>query len=166
MEDHQDERAGELSYEERLTDLRLFSLEERRLCGVSSMPINTWREGAKRIGPVFFQCYQVPGQEVAGTKCSTGGFLRAPGRSFVLRDWWSTDTDGLESTESHPWRSSELTWPQAWAPCSGWSCCSRGWVRWTQRSLTTSTTQSFRDTAWQACAVLSQSSTGRWQACV
>lgn len=36
----------------RLIVLRLSSPEERRLYGISSMSINTWREGAKRIGPV------------------------------------------------------------------------------------------------------------------
>jgi len=56
-----------LSYEERLRELGLFSLEKRRLRGVFSMLINTCRKGAKRMDPGSFQWCPVTGPEAPGT---------------------------------------------------------------------------------------------------
>ena len=56
-----------LSYEERLIDLGLFSLEKRRLRETLSMYINTQREGAKKMEPGSFQWCLVTAQEAMGT---------------------------------------------------------------------------------------------------
>ena len=44
-----------LSYEERLRELGLFSLEKRRLRGALEMPLNICRVGVSRMGPSSFQ---------------------------------------------------------------------------------------------------------------
>ena len=51
-----------LSFAERLRELRLLSLEKRRLGGTSSMCINTQREGAKRTETGSFQWSPVQDQ--------------------------------------------------------------------------------------------------------
>jgi len=56
-----------LSYQERLRQLGLFSLEQRRLREISSMCTNICREGAKKIQPGSFQWCPVTGKEVMGT---------------------------------------------------------------------------------------------------
>jgi len=53
-----------LSYEERLRELRLFSLKKRRLRGDL---INMLRVGVKRMGPNSFQWCPVAGQRAMGT---------------------------------------------------------------------------------------------------
>lgn len=45
--------------EERLREVGLFSLKQRRLEGILSMCINTWRKGTKRTEPGSFQRWQV-----------------------------------------------------------------------------------------------------------
>ena len=42
------------SYEERLRELGLFSLEMRRLSGILPIYINSLRNGAKKVEPGFF----------------------------------------------------------------------------------------------------------------
>ena len=64
-----------LSYEERLRELGLFSLEKRRIRGTSSMYINTSREGANRKEPGSFQWCLLTGPEAMGTNPNTGGSL-------------------------------------------------------------------------------------------
>lgn len=49
----------------------------------------------------------------------------------------------IETVEFPAWRSLEATWTWLWTPSSGWSCLSRGWAKWTQRSLTSSIIQWF-----------------------
>jgi len=66
---------GHLSYEERLRELGLFSLEIRRLRGILSIHINTWKEGAKMIGQDSLQWCPVTGQKIMGTNWNTGGSL-------------------------------------------------------------------------------------------
>ena len=62
-----------------LRELRLFSLEKGRLRRISSVSVDTCREGAKRMESVSIQCSPVPGQEAVGTNWKTGCSLRAPG---------------------------------------------------------------------------------------
>lgn len=45
-----------LSYEENLKVLGLLSLENQRLKETSSVPVNTWSEGTKRMETSFCQC--------------------------------------------------------------------------------------------------------------
>ena len=66
MKDHEFDE-GTLSYEERLRELGLFSMEKRRLRGISSIYINTLREGVKRMKPGSFQWHAVTGPEATGT---------------------------------------------------------------------------------------------------
>lgn len=48
-----------LSREGRLGELRLFSLEKRRLRGILAECINTWREGTKTVEPGAFVFFRV-----------------------------------------------------------------------------------------------------------
>lgn len=57
-------------------ELGLLSLKKRRLGrGISSVHINTFRDGVKRTGPCCFQWCPVPVQGSVGTKWDTGGSI-------------------------------------------------------------------------------------------
>lgn len=53
--------------EERLKELGLFTLEERRFRGIFSTSRNNCREGAQRMKPGSFQWCPVTGPEAMGT---------------------------------------------------------------------------------------------------
>jgi len=61
-----------LTYEVQLRELELFLMEMRRLREVSTVCINTWREGTKRTHPGSSLWGPVLGQEAMGTNWHTG----------------------------------------------------------------------------------------------
>ena len=121
-------RAMNISYEETLRELGLFSLKKRRLMrGILSMYINTWREGAKRMEPGSFQWCPVTGLQAMGTNWNTGGSLQTSGNTFSLWGGPSTGTGCPGRLWSlHPWRYSKSIWRQSWATGSMCCCLSRG----------------------------------------
>ena len=71
---------------------------------VSSVYVNTWREGAKRTEPGSFQWCPVTGQEAMGTNWKTEGSIWTSGNTFLLWGWQSTDTSCAERLWSlSPW---------------------------------------------------------------
>lgn len=60
---------------EKLRELALSSLEKRRLRRMSSICINTCKEGAKRTEQSFFQWVPVTLPEPVITNWNTGGFI-------------------------------------------------------------------------------------------
>lgn len=89
-----------LSYEKKLGELGLFTLEKVQCISLMSIKIRT--EGAK-TEPGSSQCCPVPGQEALGTNWSTGGSFWAPGALLcnvgdgaqaAQRLWRSPNTPG------------------------------------------------------------------------
>lgn len=72
---------------ERLRELGWLSLEQSRLWGMESMPVNTSREGAKRMEPGSSQWCLVTGPETTGTNWTTGGSLWTPWNGFSVWGW-------------------------------------------------------------------------------
>ena len=107
--------------------------------GNLSININTWREGVKKMDPGCFQWCLVPRQELVVTNQNTGGFLWMLGSTSVQCGWRAL----AHIVESPPWKSSKPAWTWAWAPICGCLCWNRGWSRWTQRSLPTSSILGF-----------------------
>ena len=56
-----------LSYKDRLREQGLFILEKRRLEGIFSMHVNTYREGARKMEPSSYQWCSVTRLETRGT---------------------------------------------------------------------------------------------------
>ena len=116
-----------------LRELWLFSPEKRRLRGILSVPINTWRDGAKRMESCFLWC-PVTGPQAMCTTWKTGGSLWTSRNMFLLWGWHNTGTVFPEKLWSlHPWRYSKAAWRRSWATDSMWPCWSRGLDRITFR---------------------------------
>jgi len=83
-------RVWNISREERLRELGLFTMEKRRFSGILSMYINTWREGVKKIEPGSFECCPVTGPGAKGISWNSGGVVWASGNTFLLW-WWAVE---------------------------------------------------------------------------
>lgn len=72
MKGHEnDEGTGAPQQKERLKELKLLSLETRRLRSISSMFINIRMEGAKKMEPGSFLRYLVTRSEAMGSNWNT-----------------------------------------------------------------------------------------------
>jgi len=69
---------------ERLRELGPFTLEKRRLRGISSMCTNIRRKAVKKAELDSFQQCPVTGQEVMGTNQNTAGSVSSSGKTFLL----------------------------------------------------------------------------------
>ena len=130
-----------LSYEERLRELRLFTLEKRRFWGSGSTgslwPSSTWREHINRKGNGCLRGWIVIGQGGMVLYWDSGGLGWILGGSFPHRGWWHTGTGCLQRLWMlHPWRHSRPGWMWLWAAWSaGWRPCTQqsvetGWSLW------------------------------------
>lgn len=82
-----------LSYEERLRDLGLLSLENRGVGEwTSSVCTDILKEGVKRMEPDSFQSCPLTGQKAMDTNWDTGHSLWTLGSTSVLCWRWSTGT--------------------------------------------------------------------------
>lgn len=98
-----------LSYDKRLRDLCLFSVEKRRLKEQLIMHIQTWGKNAKKMGWGTCQCCSEAGQEAVGT--SWNMLHLNINKSFVLCRWQSTGTASPEILCSVSlWRSPKAIW--------------------------------------------------------
>jgi len=103
-------------------EVRLFRLEQRWLRGDQRIQIPAGRVHEDRVR----LSSALPSARTRGR----GRYLEC--RRFplntrstaVLCRWRSTGTGCPEAVGSPSWRSPEAAWPWAWAPCSGWPCCS------------------------------------------
>lgn len=67
------------------------------------------------------------GQESVNTNCNTACSVWTSENTFLLWGELSTGTGCPKRFWSlHPWRYSKANWTWSWAPCSRWSCLSRG----------------------------------------
>lgn len=88
--------------------------------GILPMPINTWRESAKRMEPGSFQRHPVPGQEAVNTNQNTG----APSEHQAVlcgAGWLAQVAQRLLGL-----LFGDVQKPWAWAPYSGCPCWNRG----------------------------------------
>ena len=117
----------------------------RRLRGISSVYINTSREGAKRTELGSFQWCPVTGPEIMSASWKTGSYLWTSEKPFSLWEWRSTGTGCPGRLWSlHPWWCSKAA---AHGPGQhAWGGLSRGiGAGDLQRSLPTSTMLWFYD---------------------
>jgi len=115
-------------------ELQLLSWENRRLSGISSVSINTWRERAKRMAPGSAQWYPLPRQESLGTNYSMTSSFWTPGNTSVPCKWWRAGTDCPKAVGFPRWKSPRshvdvVLGMWSWGCCSRCPCLSRGWAR-------------------------------------
>lgn len=99
-----------LSYEQRLRELDLISLEKSRPREISLLT-NTWREGACRSEMSSFQGCPLPGPEAVDANWSTRGFLWTLESISVL---WSLLLGDLSKSSAHECEGPPLG-SSAWA---------------------------------------------------
>lgn len=94
-------RLKHLSHEKRLRHLRLLSPEKRRPSSISSVSINTCREGTKEMEPGSFQWCPVTGLEATGTSQNSGRFSPNIRKHFfterVIEHWCRLRIEVVES---------------------------------------------------------------------
>jgi len=94
------------SCEERLRELGLFSLEERRLRGHLNALYNCPKGGCSEVGVGLFS-QAATGQEETASSCVRGGLDWIRGKIFVLKEWPGTGPGCPGQWWSHrPWRCS------------------------------------------------------------
>ena len=123
-----------LSYEDRLRELELFSLEKRRLQGDLRVAFQYLIEGYRKEGDRFFSRVCCDSTREKDFKLKEGRFwLDVRKQLFtarVERHWHRLPR------ELHPWRNSRLGWLGLWAPLCSCRCpCSlqRSWTGWPLR---------------------------------
>lgn len=79
-------------------ELGLVTLKKRRLRGILSMRINTWRECVQKMQPGSSQRYQMNGQEMVGPNWNTGNsYLNKVFRGKSGQAWDQVAQRGVES---------------------------------------------------------------------
>jgi len=105
-----------LSCEERLGELRLFSLERRRVWGDLIEPIQYLKGAYKKAGDRLFSracCNRTKGN---GFKLEESGFsLDTKTNSFTLRVVEHWHKLSRETVEAHLWKHSRSGWMGLWA---------------------------------------------------
>lgn len=116
-----------LSYQERLKELELFSLEKRSLMWVLSM-YKYKTGGCKTDGAGLLSVVHMKGQEATNTSWHTRNFSWAWEKASLLWEWLKT-REPREAVESLSLGYSEPDHTQA--IYSGWPCSVHGsWTRW------------------------------------
>ena len=134
-----------LSYEERLRELGLFSLEKRRLTGDLRNASKYLQDGGQEDGARLFPV--VPRTSATGANWSRGSSSWTWGRTSSLWGRWSTGTGCPGRLWSRLlWRYSRSTWIRSYAACCRWPCFGKGvGLGDPQRSLPTPTILWFCD---------------------